>query len=328
MTRMTSLRRLVALVTTLVVALVVASLASGASSARTVVDRCTGPGPIAVHALAGLERSGCSLAGRTVHRGDVSVVVPPAGVSVVGEGLSTRGDVIALQVTNTGHAVVTSGGAEAPTGSEPASAEVISPPACRDQTFNLEGGHAWHRSFRYRINLTKKPTTFQAATVIKQVRAANYHLRTGNNTCGRPRIAAPAGTYLGRTSAKPDIKVSSSTVGCGTYNTTNVVAFGDLPGNLLGWTCFWWISGGQINAADVMMDSGGLLATQLPAPCDNRWDFEGAVTHEMGHVYGLAHTGSGHANLTMQHLLRPCSTYARTLGLGDWLGLKKLYGVQ
>jgi hypothetical protein len=30
----------------------------------------------------------------------------------------------------------------------------------------------------------------------------------------------------------------------------------------------------------------------------------------------------------MQHLLRPCSTYARTLGLGDWLGMKKMYGVR
>jgi hypothetical protein len=30
----------------------------------------------------------------------------------------------------------------------------------------------------------------------------------------------------------------------------------------------------------------------------------------------------------MQHLLTPCSTYARTLGLGDWLGMKKLYGAR
>ena len=76
------------------------------------------------------------------------------------------------------------------------------------------------------------------------------------------------------------------------------------------------------------MDTGDALTTNLPDGCTDRWDFEGAVTHEMGHAYGLAHTGSGHANLTMQHLLRPCSTYARTLGLGDWLGMKKMYGVR
>ena len=28
----------------------------------------------------------------------------------------------------------------------------------------------------------------------------------------------------------------------------------------------------------------------------------------------MGHTGDGHANLTMQHLRAPCSTYARTLG--------------
>ena len=76
------------------------------------------------------------------------------------------------------------------------------------------------------------------------------------------------------------------------------------------------------------MDTGDALTTRLPAGCTDRWDFEGAVTHEMGHAYGLGHTGSGHANLTMQHALRPCSTYARTLGLGDWLGMKKMYGVR
>jgi hypothetical protein len=30
----------------------------------------------------------------------------------------------------------------------------------------------------------------------------------------------------------------------------------------------------------------------------------------------------------MQHRFRPCSTYARTLGLGDWLGMKKMYGAR
>jgi hypothetical protein len=28
----------------------------------------------------------------------------------------------------------------------------------------------------------------------------------------------------------------------------------------------------------------------------------------------------------MQHILSACSTYARTLGLGDWLGMNQLYG--
>jgi hypothetical protein len=76
----------------------------------------------------------------------------------------------------------------------------------------------------------------------------------------------------------------------------------------------------------MVLDNGPDLVTHLPAGCMNKWDFEGTVTHEWGHVYGLAHTGPGHPNLTMQHLLKPCSTYARTLGLGDWLGMNTMYG--
>jgi hypothetical protein len=103
------------------------------------------------------------------------------------------------------------------------------------------------------------------------------------------------------------------------------VGFGNLPGGLLGWTCYWYL-GRKMIAADMLIDNGPSLATKLPQGCTDRWDFEGTVTHEWGHAYGLAHTGSGHPNLTMQHELKPCSTYARTLGLGDWLGMKKMYG--
>ena len=327
---MTLLPRLVsALATVVSTVLVMTTVSTGPASARTVDERCWGSAPLPVAALAEVTAAGCPVVGRTVYRGDVSVVVPPAGVTVVGEGVSTRGDAAGLQVANTGHAITTTAGrvGSAGAGGAARATEVTSPPACQDRTFRLEG-HAWRTSYRYHLNLSKLPSRYRAKTVVSQVKAANFHLRAGTNTCGRPRIDTPGADYRGRTTARPDIKTTSTTVGCGSYNTTNVVAFGDLPSNLLGWTCFWWVDGGRINAADVMMDTGAALTTHLSDGCTRRWDFEGAVTHEMGHVYGLAHTGSGHANLTMQHLLRPCSTYARTLGLGDWLGMKKLYGVR
>ena len=326
---MTSLLRLVSALATVVSTVLLTTVSTGPASARTVDERCWGRAPLPAAALAEVTAEGCSVVGRTVYRGGVSVVVPPAGVTVVGEGVSTRGEVAGLQVANTGHGVTTTSGRVGPAGAGGAArmAEVTSPPACEDRAFRLEG-HAWRTSYRYHLNLAKMPSRYRAKTVVSQVKAANFHLRAGTNTCGRPRIDTPGADYRGRTTARPNIKTTGTTVGCGSYNTTNVVAFGDLPGNLLGWTCFWWVDGGRINAADVMMDTGAALTTHLSDGCTRRWDFEGAVTHEMGHVYGLAHTGSGHANLTMQHLLRPCSTYARTLGLGDWLGMKKLYGVR
>src|SRR5262249_41882715 len=131
--------------------------------------------------------------------------------------------------------------------------------------------------------------------------------------------------YLGRTSKKPNISASGPS--CGRPNNSNVVGFGNLSGGLLGWTCYWYI-GSRMVGMDMMIDNGSNLATRLPNICYSSLDLEGTVTHEWGHAYGLAHTGDGHSNLPMQHLLMPCSTYARTLGLGDWLGMKKMYGAR
>jgi hypothetical protein len=324
---MTHLRRLGALVASLGLAVALATAVTGQGSARSLDARCRGHAPIDATDLVHGADVGCSLVGRTVREGSVSVVVPPAGVSVAGEGLSTHGDVLGLRVANTGHGIIADVTGAGPAADGHTAARSSSPGACEDRTFNLEG-HRWGTAYRYRLNLGRMPDRYETATVVRQVKAANRNLRTGVNTCGRAHLGTPGGRFLGRTTVKPNITTTWTTVGCGAYNTKNVVAFGNLPGNLLGWTCYWWISGGRMNAADVLMDTGQALTSHLPSPCVDRWDFEGAVTHEMGHVYGLAHTGSGHDNLTMQHLLRPCSTYARTLGLGDWLGMKKMYGVQ
>jgi hypothetical protein len=168
------------------------------------------------------------------------------------------------------------------------------------------------------------PARFAKRTVTRQIVRANHNMRLGRNTCGRPRLATPRSRYLGHTTVRPDIRPGGPT--CGKANTDNVVGFGNLPGGLLGWTCYWFYGTGRMAGADIVIDNGHHLATALPTSCTATWDFEGTVTHEWGHAYGMAHTGPGHPELTMQHELTPCSTYARTLGLGDWLGMNKMYG--
>jgi hypothetical protein len=250
--------------------------------------------------------------------GRISLMVPPAGMSVAGEGVGRHGDVAGLTVTNTGttiRALRTGAAATA------AASRVRS--ACHDRTFHLEH-HKWGGSLRYSINLGKMPGRFSKKKVVSQIRTANGNMRHGRNTCGKPRLRTPASHYLGRTTKRPDISPSGPT--CRTGNTRNVVGFANLPGGLLGWTCYWYGGNGRMVGTDMLLDNGRNLATHLPKHCTNKWDFEGTVTHEWGHAYGMAHTGSGHPNLTMQHVLSPCSTYARTLGLGDWLGMNKMYG--
>jgi hypothetical protein len=372
-------RRVLAVAAFVTVGALTVTTTSAPASARPVEDRCLRGLSIPAPAVAAASRLGCSLVGRIVTDGHVSVVVPPAGMTVAGEGVGRRGDVRSLRVTNTGTAVVAvsgSGGSgglggggwylappgtttstTAPTTSPmtstmttPMTTTTTSPvsmltttsttlltttptvgtparagdlPACRDRAFELEN-HRWTRSLRYRVNLAKMPARFHAKTVVRQVRSANRNMRKGRNTCGKPILDTPAAHYLGRTSKKPNVTPGP---GCGHLNTTNVVGFGNLPTTLLGWTCYWY-RGGRMVAADIMIDNGRSLSTKVPDNCSNTWDFEGTVTHEWGHAYGMAHSGSGHRNLTMQHLLRPCSPYARTLGLGDWLGMKKMYGAR
>lgn len=334
---MTNPRRALAraLAASLTVGTLLVTAAPLSASARTAdpnLDaRCLGNGPIAAASLArGTSAPACSLVGRVVTTGRVSVVVPPAGMSVAGEGTATRGEPASLRVTNTGTTVhaVTGGSLGAGTsGRATTSARASDPPACRDRTFHLEG-HTWGRSLGYHVNLGHMPERYAKKVVIRQIRTGNGNLRHGRNTCGKSRLKTPRSHYLGRTRARPNIDPGSTSVKCGKPNTKNVVGFGSLPGGLLGWTCYWWYDDGRMGATDIMVDTGKLLRTHLPKSCTDSYDFEGVLTHEWGHAYGLGHTGPGHSNLTMQHRFRPCSTYARTLGLGDWLGMKKMYGAR
>jgi hypothetical protein len=350
-------RRLLALAASLTIAALVLGTTSAPASARTVDDRCVQPrGPIPMRSLAAATRSGCSLVGRQVTDGRISVVVPPAGVSAAGDGIGRHGDVRGLTVTNTGTTVravrtvpTASGLGGAGWYLAPLSSSTLgttqtstisttstlgrttparagSPAACKDRTYHLEH-HKWVSHLRYRINLGKMPKRFTKKDVTRQIQRANNNMRLGRNTCGKPHLRTPTSRYLGHTHAQPNVSAANGSVRCGSFNTRNVVGFGGLPGGLLGWTCYWWNSRtGRMIATDMRIDNGKYLATHLPKTCANKWDFEGTVTHEWGHAYGMAHTGNGHQNLTMQHLLAPCSTYARTLGIGDWLGMNTMYG--
>jgi hypothetical protein len=326
---MTNLRRTLALVASLTIGGLLASATPLSASARTVDERCLGHGPIAASSLGrGATAPGCSLVGRVVSDGHVFVVVPPPGMSVAGEGVGRHGESRSLRVTNSGTTVRAVSGTAAGAGSGAAPARAArAAGACRDRTFHLEG-HKWRAPLRYRINLGRMPSRYSRKIVTQQIKFANSNMRKGRNSCGKPRLKTPTSHFLGGTSARPNIDPGPSAVGCGKANGKNVVGFGNLPGGLLGWTCYWWFAGGRMGAADIMIDTSRALVTHLPASCSNKWDFEGIVTHEWGHAYGMGHTGSGHPNLTMQHTLRACSPYARSLGLGDWLGMKKMYGAR
>jgi hypothetical protein len=169
----------------------------------------------------------------------------------------------------------------------------------------------------------------KAFKAVDQIKRGLSNIRDGKDNCGLQGRPDASSRYLGRTTAKPNIFTRDGRVTCGTYNSRNTVGWGQLPGNLLGYTCYWWARDSKnMIAADMRLDPGSRTVLKYPASCRNKFDLQSLATHEWGHAYGLLHPGSGHAKLTMAHLLPPCSKAPRTLGLGDWRGLRKLYGLR
>ena len=83
------------------------------------------------------------------------------------------------------------------------------------------------------------------------------------------------------------------------------------------------------NVADIWMQAKADYFTTDPLTtlCNQdvggTLDLESVLTHELGHAYGLDHVYSG--NMTMYPATVTCTSVSRTLGLGDVLGLRRLY---
>jgi hypothetical protein len=120
--------------------------------------------------------------------------------------------------------------------------------------------------------------------------------------------------------------VNDGRVRCGSFNTTNKVGWGPLPRGLIGWTCYWWRGDGRMVATDMRLSRSSLVVIRFPKSCSNRYDLQSLATHEWGHSWGLGHVRND--KLTMHHFLPACSAAFRTLGLGDWRGMRKLYGLR
>ncbi len=118
----------------------------------------------------------------------------------------------------------------------------------------------------------------------------------------------------------------SATGSCTKRDDKNVIGFGALPTPVLGLTCAWF-SGKVALEADVKLSTRYHWFTQaVPAGCSNRFGVEQVGTHELGHVYGLAHVAQDtHAELTMSPVSYPCRNDKLSLGLGDVRGLRAIY---
>jgi hypothetical protein len=210
-------------------------------------------------------------------------------------------------------------------GPAPGSPEAAVRGRCADPTGTWLGMR-WPGPYRWSFNPRGVPGYLRPVEPVRAaVLGAARNVDDGRNDCGLTGGLAVSQQYLGETDRGVGVAADG---GCGERDGRNVVAFGRLTGGLLAVTCLWWVRGGRTVEADIRVNTEPGVFALDPAPgCGQRWDLEGTLTHEFGHVFGLGHVPyAQHGELTMSDGLPSCSTRFRGLGLGDFLTLREHYG--
>jgi len=171
------------------------------------------------------------------------------------------------------------------------------------------------------LNAASVPGYLKLSEVKRALRESLKNISASRNDCGLADKVSIRTTFGGAKSAK------ASTC----YNKIDKLHVIQFKGNLepSGRAC------GSVNAdadADIWLNAErnhfttDPLTTLCREGVGGDLDLESLVTHELGHVFGLDHPdGTSPANLTMFWAQRNCSSAYRTLGLGDVLGLRRLY---
>ncbi len=325
------LRRLLGVAVALASTALAAGVTDGASALPHGVpatgSACAGDAPVPVRELQSLQ--GCDLTGRVVFEGPVAVTVPPPGLGVAASAAAAAGVEASLSVENrAGRLRVSSRPATGGPAGDADRSTSRPPPKCSDKSYKLAyGGHPWAGTLAWSYKSSTTPDHWQALDAVSAIAAGGRTMARGGNSCNlRSRVDASI-DYLGTTQASPSIDSSSARTTCGTPNTANVVAWGELAGDNLAFTCYWWSSRSMVGA-DILLEDTTQIVRGVTRDCEDDLDLQALATHEWGHAFGLDHVSQRHANLVMPHLVATCSVSDRLLGLGDYNGLKRLYGTR
>jgi hypothetical protein len=305
-------------------------------------DPCGLPrGVLKLEDLASRSAVECGAVGRLVDAGNgVPLPVQPPGSSVTLDMLYPEG-AQAFTVVTDARGVVT-------TGSQHQASkfpDLPGPGACERDTYNLRS-YKWYKPWLFRTTRGTALANHSQADFDAAARRATANMTEGRNTCGLRGGIHAAGAFVGHTNERGNFVYADGQTTCGTSDGRNVIDAGDLPGGFLeatlAWTCTWAETRHGVTmavSADIRMNDTDYKWTYDPAddpacqpalpPDQDRWryDVESVLTHEIGHVYGLVNLSAAEdVNLTMYPGVRRCTGHMRTLGRGDVLGLRALYG--
>ena len=267
-----------------------------------------------------------AVAGDVVVVDELSVQAPVEGTGVWSEWIFADGSTRSVRVETTldgrvlwlPHQDLEQAGEEAASGS--ASSAL---PPCQDSAFNPFPWR-WDQPYRWHFRTSTTPSNVAVNNAVNALKRAVTNITRSDNSCGMADQVSATHVYQGTTSK--GVQMSNAGV-CHDPNGENGVAFGTLPAGILGVACVWY-AGGVAQEGDIRLNKRNFKwIANIGSSCNNRWSIEAVATHEMGHIFGLAHVGEAkHGNLTMSPIINAsCSNAEASLGRGDVLGLRSKY---
>jgi len=192
----------------------------------------------------------------------------------------------------------------------------LAPAPCVDSAYHLIGAKWAKGNYSWSFRARSVPRSLRRRAARNTIIRAFRNITSEHNDCGRAARISVTANFLGNTRRKP---------GCTSRDGHNVIGFGRLPRGILAVTCYWTRNGKMIEA-DMKINNREAWALSLKG-CRRAVMLEATITHEAGHVFGLAHVGERrHGRLTMSTYIDGlCENQESTLGLGDMLGLEALY---
>ncbi|MFC4054218.1 matrixin family metalloprotease [Actinomadura syzygii] len=268
----------------------------------------------------------CDLRGRTVRGANgLTAVVPADGTSLIAHSLRTGGGTeLRVAVDDRAREItIISRGGRVPEGRPRASRAPLDP--CQDTTYRTEPAR-WPKGttveWRYRPG-TNGRRRDAVARGVANMAGANTDCTAGRRFAPPPDVRQ---RYAGESSSGPNITADAT---CGVRDGVNTFGWRSMRGaesDVLAATCIWYSGPSTVETDMALQEQGKRWWTGgLCAP--GSYSVESVVTHESGHVFGLAHVdGPDHSRLTMTPSTGSCDDSMSTLGRGDYEGLLSLYG--
>jgi len=190
--------------------------------------------------------------------------------------------------------------------SEDAGVATVLPTDCSSSAY-VKSGYRWTGTYSFLMDASKSGLSASGALAAFSTSAATWDQETNASLFSGGALGGSAGR-------------------AGRSDGVNQIGWKSLAVRTIAQTTTWYLT-----ATHVAVESDGAYNVRYAWSLSgeaNRMDLQNIATHEIGHTYGLSHPSDVAANscLTMYPTADYGETQKRTLGDGDILGIRSVYG--